>query len=281
MSSITISDTLTDGNGGPLSLDSGPTFVSNSGSSAQGTLISGEIATYTATYTISAAAENTPSVNNTAQAIASTPGNSNDVTDVSDNGNDGDGNTTNDPTVVNITASPQMEVTKEGTVSDDGDGILGVGDTVNYTIRIENQGNVNITEPLLVDTFTDALSNTLALSSGPTFNFADLGSSQGIIKPNETAHYGATFVITQAVVDAGGLINSVTVTASSTGNPGGLSDVSDDGDDTDGNTTDDTTVLVINPAPIIETTKTATVIDNNSNGLNDLGDTIVYHNNGR
>ena len=89
-------------------------------------------------------------------------------------------------------------------------------------------------------------------------------------------HYGATFVITQAVVDAGGLINSVTVTASSTGNPGGLSDLSDDGDDTDGNTTDDTTVLVINPAPIIETTKTATVIDSNINGLNDLGDTIVY-----
>ena len=44
-----------------------------------------------------------------------------------------------------------MEVTKEGTVSDDGDGILGVGDTVNYTIRIENQGNVNITEPSLVE----------------------------------------------------------------------------------------------------------------------------------
>ena len=276
LSSITISDTLTDGNGGSLSLDSGPSFVSNSGSSSQGTLISGEIATYTATYTISASAENTPSVNNTAQATASTPGNSNDVTDVSDNGNDGDGNTTNDPTVVNITSSPQMEVTKEGTVTDDGDGVLGVGDTVNYTIKIENQGNVNITDPLLVDTFTDALSNTLALSSGPTFNFGDLGSSEGIIKPDETAHYGATFVITQAVVDAGGLINSVTVTASSTGNPGGLSDVSDDGDDTDGNTTDDTTVLLINPNPILETTKTAILTDNNSNGENDLGDTITY-----
>ncbi|MDC1081399.1 hypothetical protein OAQ15_04800, partial [Flavobacteriaceae bacterium] len=276
LSSITVSDTLTDGNGGSLSLDSGPSFVSNSGSSSQGTLISGEIATYTATYTISASVENTPSVNNTAQATASTPGNSNDVTDVSDNGNDGDGNTTNDPTVVNITSSPQMEVTKEGTVTDDGDGVLGVGDTVNYTIKIENQGNVNITDPLLVDTFTDALSNTLALSSGPTFNFGDLGSSEGVIKPDETAHYGATFVITQAVVDAGGLINSVTVTASSTGNPGGLSDVSDDGDDTDGNTTDDTTVLVINPNPILETTKVATVTDNNSNGENDLGDTITY-----
>ena len=158
-----------------------------------------------------------------------------------------------------------MEVTKEGTVTDDGDGVLGVGDTVNYTIKIENQGNVNITEPLLVDTFTDALLNTtLALTSGPTFSFGDLGSSEGTIKPNETAHYGATFVITQGVVDAGGLINSVTVTASSTGNPGGLSDVSDDGDDTDGNTTNDTTVLVINPNPIIETTKTAVIVDNNS-----------------
>ena len=71
-------------------------------------------------------------------------------------------------------------------------------------------------------------------------------------------------------------INSVTVTASSTGNPGGLSDVSDDGDDTDGNTTNDTTVLVINPNPIIETTKTAVIVDNNSNGINDLGDTITY-----
>ena len=189
LSSITVSDTLTDGNGGSLSLDSGPSFVSNSGSSAQGTLISGEIATYTATYTISAAAENTPSINNTAQATASTPGNTNDVSDVSDNGNDGDDNTSNDPTVVNITASPQMEVTKEGTVTDNGDGVLGVGDTVNYTIKIENQGNVNITEPSLVDTFTDALSNTLALSSGPMFNFGDLGSSEGTIKPNETAHY--------------------------------------------------------------------------------------------
>ena len=276
LSSITVSDTLTDGNGGSLSLDSGPSFVSNSGSSAQGTLISGEIATYTATYTISAAAENTPSINNTAQATASTPGNTNDVSDVSDNGNDGDDNTSNDPTVVNITASPQMEVTKEGTVTDNGDGVLGVGDTVNYTIKIENQGNVNITEPSLVDTFTDALSNTLALSSGPMFNFGDLGSSEGTIKPNETAHYEATFVITQGVVDAGGLINSVTVTASSTGNPGGLSDVSDDGDDTDDNTTDDTTVLVINPNPILETTKTAVITDNNSNSINDLGDTITY-----
>ena len=84
-------------------------------------------ASFTATYTISAAAEKTSRINNTATGIASTPGNSGDVTDVSDNGNDGDGNTTNDPTVVEITPNPSMEVTKEGTVTDNGNGTLGVG----------------------------------------------------------------------------------------------------------------------------------------------------------
>ena len=43
---------------------------------------------------------------------ASSPGASSDVTDVSDDGNDGDGNTTDDPTVVQITPSPSMEVTR-------------------------------------------------------------------------------------------------------------------------------------------------------------------------
>ena len=154
-----------------------------------------------------------------------------------------------------------MEVTKEGTVTDNGDGTLGVGDTVNYSITVENKGNVNLTSPVLVDTFTDSSGKALALTTSPTFSFADLGSSAGTIKPDETAHYAATYIITQAVVDAGGVINSVTVTASSTGNPGGVTDRIDDGDDTDGNTTDDNTELVINPNPIVEAHK-----NSNNNG---------------
>ena len=43
---------------------------------------------------------------------ASSPGKTNDVTDTSDDGDDTDGNTTNDATVVEITASPAIEVTK-------------------------------------------------------------------------------------------------------------------------------------------------------------------------
>ena len=51
LTGVTISDVLTDGNGTVLSLDAGPTFVSGSSGSSQGSLASGEIATYTATYT--------------------------------------------------------------------------------------------------------------------------------------------------------------------------------------------------------------------------------------
>ena len=81
----------------------GPTFNSASASSAQGTLTIGETASYTATYTIVQAAVDSGSVSNTVLVTASSPGNSNDVTDVSDNGIDGDGNTTDDDTVTTIT----------------------------------------------------------------------------------------------------------------------------------------------------------------------------------
>ena len=56
LTSITLDDTLTDDNGNALSLDSGPTFVSASGGSPQGTLSAGETATYTATYTLESSA---------------------------------------------------------------------------------------------------------------------------------------------------------------------------------------------------------------------------------
>ena len=52
LTGISLTDTMTDNNDNALSLDSGPTFVSSSGSSAAGTLASAESATYTAVYTI-------------------------------------------------------------------------------------------------------------------------------------------------------------------------------------------------------------------------------------
>ena len=53
----------------------------------------------------------------------------------------------------------------------------------------------------------------------------------------------------QSSIDAVGLHNQVSVTATSTG--GTVSDTSDDGIDNDGNTTDDVTVLLIDPNPVL------------------------------
>ena len=55
MTSITISDTLTNGNGTNLTLNSSPTFSSSSSNSLEGTLLPGETASYTTSYTITQA----------------------------------------------------------------------------------------------------------------------------------------------------------------------------------------------------------------------------------
>ena len=96
MSGVTLADTLTDGNSSTLNLTSGPTFTSASAGSSQGTLTVGETATYTASYTITQAALDTGSVNNSVLVTASSPGQSRNVTDTSDDGDDSDGNTTDD-----------------------------------------------------------------------------------------------------------------------------------------------------------------------------------------
>ena len=180
LSNITLNDVLTDGNGTNLSLTAGPLFVSNSASSAQGTLAVNEIGTYIATYTISNAVENTSSVNNRVTVTASSPGQSNNVTDVSDDGDDSDGNTQDDPTVVSIDAVPLLEVTKTASVTDDGDGYTGPGDVINYVITIENKGNVTLSSLTVTDSLTDGNGGSLVMSNGPYFSGSDQGS-QGIL----------------------------------------------------------------------------------------------------
>ena len=65
---------------------------------------------------------------------------------MSDDGDDSDGNTTDDPTVTSITASSLLEVTKTAAITDNGgDGNTGAGDIINYTITVENKGNVTLT----------------------------------------------------------------------------------------------------------------------------------------
>ena len=126
--------------------------------SSQGSLVSGEIATYTATYTIAQTAANTGLISNSCYGTASSPGQSNNVTDTSDDGDDNDGNTVDDPTVVNTQSSGGVEVTKTASVVDtNGNGNNDQGDVIVYTIAVANTGSVTLSGLALTDTLTDGI----------------------------------------------------------------------------------------------------------------------------
>ena len=235
LSGLTLTDTLTDASGGSLSLSSGPTFNSNSASSLEGSLAVGEVSTYTATYTISQNAANTGSVNNSVSVTASTPGNSNDVTDVSDDGDDTDGNTTNDATVVLTSSDSSIEVTKTAVVNDtNSNSKTDQGDVIVYNITVRNTGNITLSSITVSDTLTDGNGGPLSLDSGPSFVSNSGSSSQGTLISGEIATYTATYTISASAENTPSVNNTAQATASTPGNSNDVSDVSDNGNDGDG-----------------------------------------------
>ena len=158
--SLYVTDVITDIASNTRNLDNSnlPVFVSNSQGSIQGTLLSGEIATYTATYTVVAGDVAVGGVMN--QAFAQTfsyPDGINPVltaSDYSDDGDDDDGNTENDRTISYTGVVPAFDVIKTFNIVDDGnnDGII--GDKVVFNITITNTSNDRIDDLVFVDTIT-------------------------------------------------------------------------------------------------------------------------------
>ncbi|WP_196889297.1 gliding motility-associated C-terminal domain-containing protein, partial [Aureivirga sp. CE67] len=246
LSNVVLLDLFEDFNGNQSTLTT--EFVDASQSSVEGTLQVGEIATYTVSYILTQEDVDSGGIKNSITATGESP-NETEVSDVSDDGDDADGNTEDDETETVIPDSatqgnPSLDVEKTAEIQDNGDGELGVGDTIIYTITIENVGNVTLSNLELEDIFQNIDNELLTLTSGPSFTNASLGSSEGTIQVNEIVTYEATYVLTQEDVDVGGVKNIVIATADT---PGGeeVSDISDDGDDTDGNTLDDPTELII------------------------------------
>uniref|UniRef100_UPI0015CE5FF2 DUF7507 domain-containing protein n=1 Tax=Winogradskyella costae TaxID=2697008 RepID=UPI0015CE5FF2 len=277
LDNVAITDTFVDANGNTLTLLTGPTFNSSDAGSAEGLLAVGETATYTATYVIEQDAIDAGGFSNSVLVEGDSPAGTT-VDDTSDDDDDADGNTEDDATVTTITASPSLEAVKTVAISNDvlptG---LSLGDTMTYTITVENTGNVSLDNVAITDTFVDANGNTLTLLTGPTFNSSDAGSAEGLLAVGETATYTATYVIEQDAIDAGGFSNSVLVEGDS---PAGttVDDTSDDDDDSDGNTEDDATVATIASNPSISLIKTTLELeDTNGDGTaGGLGDLISY-----
>ena len=141
------------------------------------------------------AAANTPKIINSVVATGSSPGGTNDVTDTSDDGDDSDGNTTDDATEIAIDPLPLIEVTKTASITDEGDGIISASDVINYVISIENKGNVTLTGLTVADVITDGNGSLLTMNTGPYFSGSNQGSGLGTLLAGETATYMSYYII--------------------------------------------------------------------------------------
>ena len=249
LSGLTVSDTLTDGNSSTLTLTSGPYFSGSNQGSAQGSLKVSETANYIAFYLIDQQAVDSGKVINSASVIANSPGQTGNVSDTSDDPNTA---SLEDPTVVTITATPSIEVTKTASVTDsNGNNLVDTGDVIYYTLSIENKGQLTLSSLSISDTLTDGDGNVLSLGQQPYFVSSSLNSSPGSIKVGEKVIYKAFYIIQQSVIASGSVINSAIVFANSPGQSANVSDTSDDGNDNDGNTVDDPTVVNVSTLSLI------------------------------
>ena len=129
---------------------------SSSGSSSTTLLIRGST-TYTSSYTITQSDLNAGSVINNVVVTGSSSTNSNNVS-----------NTSQVETTLQ-TVTPEIEITKIASITDNGDGVNGVGDIVDYYVTVENKGNVPVENPTIEDILTDGSGNTLSLTVPLTY----------------------------------------------------------------------------------------------------------------
>lgn len=161
-------------------------------------------------------------------------------------------------------ASPAISLIKTGVRFDDNDDSAAAKDEViEYTFTVSNTGNVALLNVVLNDPLLGGL------ISGP--ESGDLNDNSRL-DTGEIWIYKAQYILTQADVDAGQLINQATVHAIPLVQSPPVSDLSDD----NSNTEDDPTVIILPQLPSIGLIKTATFNDEDSDGFAQVGETISY-----
>lgn len=261
LSNISLDETAFTGSGTTPT----PTFSIGTSGATPANFPQGETLTYTASYPASAIDLLAGSIDNqgTVTALAGDDAVGQEISDLSDSFNLGDGGAVgsfdeDDSTTTTFPApivfNPSIEAVKTADITGFSNPIV-LGDTISYSITVSNTGDVDLSSITLIDTLTNG-DLTVLSPPAPAFVSSTLGSPEGQLIVGETATYSFSYTISQTDVDSESLSNSVTANANAfTG--GTINDVSDDGDDGDGNVLDDPTVTPIIGEAVMSVTKVA------------------------
>ncbi|MFF7291537.1 beta strand repeat-containing protein [Microbacterium sp. NPDC008134] len=200
-----------------------------------GTLTAGQSVTATATYTLKQSDVDAGSIANTASVSA----------DDNDGGVKPLGSSNR---VTPLASSPGLSVTKAGALPSGSTGR--VGDRITYTFTFTNTGNVTLANASLVD--------PLPGLSPPVVTWPT--ATTGALPVGQTATATATYVITQADVDAGFVRNTATVTART---PSGT---------TTSASSPQVQINTVASAPALTTTKSGSI----TSGSGGVGSVITY-----
>ncbi|MEP6632674.1 MAG: OmpA family protein, partial [Luteimonas sp.] len=223
----------------PTPIACAPTNVAVGGNAACGPV----------TYTITTADVTAGSVVNSATATGTPPGGT-PITSAP--------STTNTPTTA---PAPSLSSSKtlSGTVDADNSGGISAGDTLTYTVTVTNTGNVPLNNIVINDTRITPSSVTCAS-----------------VIPNGTCVLTGAYVVSQADVDAGTIVNTAGIVTQAP--PGGppLPPQACPAGSTDPRCAPSVSTPVVQ-RPAIATAKTATLTtDNGTPGAGNAGDVITY-----
>ena len=242
LTNLVVKDILTDGAGNALDLRTSP----GTGDLSQWTIASlapEEVMTFNnVSYTIGETAALTGSISNTARVTATIP----DGTEVT---------VSSEPEVVQTDLIAEITVTKDENLIGDGE----LGDVIDYTVVIENTGEVPVVDIEVIDSMTVGNGTTPLYLTSPSHSVTDNTPWELVtLEVGEKVTLSGFYVIDQPAIDSGSVINRVFATGSDP-----------DGQDVTG---DSVAITSISQSASILVTKTASPTTDNFI----VGDTITY-----
>ena len=162
-------------------------------SGATTSLDPGQIATFTGTYVVSQADVDHGSIGDSALAAGTTPSDT-PVTAPSN------------PVTVTVSQSPGISIVKAATPTT----VTAANQSVNYTFTVTNSGDVTLTGVGVTDVPTAPAGVVAATCQGLTNPVGTCSGATTTLAPGQIADFTGTYVVTQADVDHGSIVDDAT-----------------------------------------------------------------------